>query len=259
MPNSESSPPSLTDARLQDTPEADPRTRRFYRHAEAGPSPDGDGYAVLLDGRPARAPGRGLLRLPSAPLAREIAAEWQAQGETIRPDAMPLTRLANTTLERVAPGRSALIEALLTYAEADVLCYRAPAPAGLADRQARAWQPVLDWAEASLSARLVVTEGLMPARQSPEALAALGNALRSLDDWTLTAGQAIAAAAGSLVLALAVLRGRLDGEACFVLSRMDELWQAERWGNDREARRAREAVRLDILAADRFWRLARNA
>lgn len=236
-----------------------PGRRRFYRRAGAGPSPDGaGGFAVLLDGRPVRTPGKALLRLPCPALAEDIAAEWEAQTDAIRPHTMPLTRLANTALERVAPDREALVTSLLDYSDADALCYRAPPPSELRERQARDWQPVVVWAEGVLSARLSVTEGVMPLRQSPETVAALRRALLALDDWTLTGAQAIAGAAGSLVLALAVVHRRLDGESCFALSRLEEMWQAERWGEDREALQAREAVRIDILAADRFCRLARQ-
>jgi len=236
-----------------------PAPRRFYRRAEAGPSPDGTGgFAVLLDGRPVRTPSKALLRLPGPALAEDIADEWEAQTDAIRPHTMPLTRLANTALERVAPDREALVGSLLDYTDADVLCYRAPPPSELRERQMRDWQPLVVWAEGMFAARLSVTEGVMPLRQNPETVAALGRALRALDDWTLTGAQAIAGAAGSLVLALAVVHRRLDGETCFALSRLEEIWQAERWGEDREALQAREAVRIDILAADRFCRLARQ-
>lgn len=240
----------------------DTRPRRFYRQATPGPPPDGgsrDGWAVLLDGRPARTPSRHPLRLPTVALAEAVAAEWAAQGEHIEPDTMPLTRLANTALERVAPSRATIVAALLDHVDGDVLCYRADHPDDLAARQMADWQPLLDWAEHSLSARLAVTHGVMPIRQSSAAVAALRAALEALDDWALTGAQGTAAAAGSLVLALALTHGRVDGAACFALSRLDETFQMAQWGEDTEAIAAREAVRRDILAAERLVRLSRPA
>ncbi|MBB4286046.1 ATP12 family chaperone protein [Roseospira goensis] len=229
---------------------------RFY--ASAAPGPVDGGHGVFLDGRPVRTPSRAVLCLPTAALAAAVADEWQAQDDTINPHAMPLTQLANTTLERVAPDRAGLRAELLRYVDADLLCYRADSPAELAARQAAQWQPLLDWAESALSARLAVTAGVMPLRQTTEAAAALDAAFDALDDWALTAAQSAAAASGSLVLALALAHGRVDGETGFALSRLDETWQMEQWGADREALRAREAVRRDLIAAETLVRLTRG-
>lgn len=232
--------------------------RRFYKEALAAPDSQNGGFAILLDGRPVRTPGKRPLTVPSDPLARAIAEEWADQGETIQPHAMPLTQLANTTVERVAPRPETVIDALLDHLDGDVLCYRASGPATLAQRQARDWQPVVDWAENALGLTVAVTEGLMPARHPPETRHRLASIMADLDPWSLTTVQAVAAAAGSGLLATALVHDHLDGERCFALSRLDEVWQAERWGDDREARLARERVRADILAAERFRRLARG-
>jgi chaperone required for assembly of F1-ATPase len=232
--------------------------RRFYKQAVAAPDSQHGGFAILLDGRPLRTPGKRPLTLPSDPLARAIAEEWADQGETIQPHTMPLTQLANTAVERVAPNPEAVIDALLDHLDGDVLCYRASGPATLAERQARDWQPVVDWAENALGLTLAITEGLMPARQPPETRHRLATTMADLDPWSLTTLQAVASAAGSWLLATALIHDHLDGERCFALSRLDELWQAERWGDDREARLARDRVRTDILAAERFRRLARR-
>lgn len=229
--------------------------RRFYDAVSAAPA-DGGGYAVLLDGRPVRRPAGSPLVLPTMALAEAIAAEWATQGERLDPQTMPLTRLANTALDRVRPDRDALIAALLSHVDGDLLCYRAEWPAELVARQGAAWQPLLDWAEAALSARLTVTAGLMPQRQSAEVTDALRTALDTLDDWSLTAAQCAAGACGSLVLALALVHGRLDGETCHALASLDETWQMEQWGEDEEALQARQVAHRDILAAERLARLA---
>ena len=79
--------------------------KRFWDYASIAPS--GPGWAILLDGKPMHLPGGGTLCLASASLARGIAAEWQAAGgakggEMSFADT-PLTRLAGTAQERVAP------------------------------------------------------------------------------------------------------------------------------------------------------------
>lgn len=258
----------MTDSEPDETKPADPmaaaresmaarKPRRFYKDVLAGPLEDGGGHGVFLDGRLVRTPSQGPLCLPTVALAEAIAAEWRDQGEAIEPQSMPLTQLANTALERVMAARPALLAELIGHVDADVLCYRADWPADLAARQARDWQPVLDWASETLAAPLVVTRGVMPLRQPPQVAEALYGAFDRLDDWALTAAQCAAGAAGSLVLALALTYGRLDGAAVFEVSRLDESFQMAQWGADREALAAREAVRRDILAAETLWRLTR--
>jgi chaperone required for assembly of F1-ATPase len=227
--------------------------KRFYKQAAIAAT--ADGVAVQLDGRPVKTPAGKPLVVPGAALAEAIAAEWADQGETVRPATMPLTQLAATALDRIGPERPAIVERLLSYAATDLLCYRADFPPDLAERQHAAWQPLLDWAAAELAAGLTVTVGVMAVEQPPAALAALAERLAAHDTWRLAAIQAACAAAGSLVLALALAEGRLNAEQTFGLSQLDETYQAEKWGEDYEAADRRAALKRDIDAAARLLAL----
>ena len=57
--------------------------KRFFKTAAVGETPAG--FSVLLDGKPIRTPAKAPLVVRSRKLAEAIAAEWQAQGETINP------------------------------------------------------------------------------------------------------------------------------------------------------------------------------
>lgn len=228
--------------------------RRFYRAASAGITPDG--FAILLDGRPVRTPAGHPLLLPGRALAEAIAAEWEAQGELIRPPTMPLTQLASTALDRVGPERPAILGQLIAYAGTDLLCYRTDHPADLRARQEHDWQPLLDWAAERLAAPLVVTAGLLAVSQPAAAIEALAAHLDRQDLWSLTAIQAVTAATGSLLLALALAEGRIDAAAAWTLSALDETYQIEQWGEDAEATARRTALEADIAAAARLLALA---
>ena len=56
---------------------------------------------------------------------------------------------------------------------------------------------------------------------------------------------------GSVLLALAVARGALTAEEAWRTAHVDEDFQIERWGEDEEARRRREARWRDFEAAAR--------
>lgn len=211
-----------------------------------------DGWGVTLDDRPLRTPARRELRVPSEPLAAAIAAEWDAQDPDIRPETMPLTRLATTAIDRTTDRRTEIAAEVADYAGTDLVCYRADHPAVLAARQEAAWQPLIDWAAGRYDAGLAVTTGIVPLAQSPASLKAFAVAVAALDDFRLTALQATTGACGSLVIALALLEGRLDAEAAFEVSQLDETFQMEAWGEDAEAARQRVALAEDIKAAARF-------
>jgi chaperone required for assembly of F1-ATPase len=227
--------------------------KRFYKHAAIA---EIDGaHAVQLDGRTVKTPAGKLLAVPSRPLAEAMAVEWEAQGEEIKPKSMPMTQLASTALDRVGPERVAIREQLANFADTDLLCYRAEFPPDLVARQTSQWQPLLEWAAEELGSRLVVTSGVIAVEQPAEAVAALLARVDSYDVWRLTVAQAACAAAGSLVLALALVEGRLNGEQTYDLSQLDETYQIEKWGEDWEAADRRAALKRDILAAERLLTL----
>jgi chaperone required for assembly of F1-ATPase len=211
-----------------------------------------DGWGIALDGRPLRTPAKRELTVPGEALAAAIAAEWDAQESDIRPETMPLTRLAATAIDRTAEKRADIVAEIANYAATDLLCYRAERPPALAARQEAVWQPLLDWAAGRYDAGLAVTAGIVPTAQSPASLKAYAAAVAALDHFRLTALQAATAASGSLILALALHEKRLDAEAAFAASQLDETFQIEAWGEDAEAARRRRALAADIAAAARF-------
>jgi len=228
--------------------------KRVYKSVTTHPL-DG-GWGVALDGRPMRTPGRNALILPSAALAAAIAAEWDAQREEIRPATMPLTRLAATAIDRTAPQRATIAAEIADYAGTDLVCYRADRPPDLVARQQATWQPLIDWATARYDAALEVTSGIVPTRQSPATLRAFAAAVTAQGEFRLTALHSLTAACGSLVIALALMEGRLDAAAAFAVSQLDETFQIEAWGEDADAASRRRALAADIDAAARFLALA---
>lgn len=231
--------------------EAVDRPRRFYKAVEAAAA-DG-GFVVLLDGRTVRTPGGTRLVLPTPALAEQVAEDWAAQGETIEMATMHATRLANTAIDSIPRARAATADSVADFAASDLLCYRAEAPQALAQRQADSWDPLLARAQAEAGVTLVCAAGIIHRPQSPEALARVRALALDLDDFRL-AGLAFATALyGSAVLALGAMRGWLDAEAAFDLSRLDEAWQEERWGVDEEAAARTARLRTEARMLGRWF------
>ncbi|NKC34169.1 ATP12 family chaperone protein [Falsiroseomonas selenitidurans] len=230
--------------------------KRFWDEARVAETEGG--FAVLLDGRPMRLPGGGPLALPGQRLAEAVAAEWQAaggaKGGTMRPEDVPLTRLAGTALERVAAAEAGTVAAIARYGETDLLCYRAE-NRHLAARQAAEWDPWLGWSARALDAPLRVTTGLMPVSQAPQALAALHRAVAAHDRFGLAALGVAVPALGSLVLGLAVVGGHLAPEEAHRLSSLEEDFQEEFWGVDPDSAIRRGHHAADVALAARLMAL----
>lgn len=224
--------------------------KRFWTTATAEATPEG--WEVRLDGRPLRTPAKAQLLLPTRALAEAVAAEWAAQGETIAPATMPLTRAANSAIDKVAPQRAEVVAMLAAYGETDLLCHRAEAPGALVRRQAEAWDPLLAWAADAFAAPLHPVAGVMPAHQPAESLARLRAAIDALDPFRLTAFHDLVALSGSLVLGLAALRRAHPAGTLWAASRIDEDWQSALWGHDAEAAEAAETKRQGFLQAAAF-------
>jgi chaperone required for assembly of F1-ATPase len=212
-------------------------------------------WRILLDGKSAKTSAGALLALPSHALAEAIAEEWRGQGARIEPARMKLTGLAGAALNLSPARREEVVVYVLTFGRSDLLCYRAETPPELARRQAEAWDPLLAWLSSTFGAQLRTGEGIAFVEQPPEALGALETILRQAGDFTLAALQVSAALSGSLVLALALAGGRLDARAVFDAAHVDEMFQAEKWGNDAEAEAGRAQRLAELEAVQRFLRL----
>ena len=228
--------------------------KRFYRDV-ASEATDG-GHLVTLDGRTVRTPNRAILKLPTAVLASAVADEWAAQEEKVDPGAMPLTKLANTAIDRVTGREPDVATDVIGFAKTDLLCYRADGPAELARRQSAGWDPVLDWAAERFGARLAVTTGIVPVAQPDAAIAVFFDSILGEEAFALTALHVAASVMGSLILALGLRNRRLTAEEAFGLSEIDDAFQAEHWGWDGEATRRREYRKQEVADAAHFLMLA---
>lgn len=231
--------------------------KRFWESVALAPQPGG--FGVMLDGKPLRIPGGGPLLVESPRLAGAVAAEWAAAGGGAKDGAMsmaelPLTRLAGTAQDRIAADPAPMVEGLVKYAETDLLCYRA-ADERLAAWQAAEWQALLDWAALQHDAPLRVTTGIMPVPQDPVALAGLRRAVAALGPMQLVALGVLVPAFGSLVLALAVVEGRLAAAEAHRLAILDECFQEEFWGLDAEAAERRRRIAEDVAVIARLLEL----
>jgi chaperone required for assembly of F1-ATPase len=227
-----------------------PEIKRFYERAGVGEA-DG-GWALLLDGRGARTPGKNRLVAATRVVAEAIAAEWAGQGAVVDPASMPITRLANSAIDGVANTLEETRADIAGYAGADLLCYRAEAPEALVAMQAAAFDPVLAWAEEALGARFVLSAGVMHVAQPERALAAVRSAVDVYESpFAVAALHGLTSLSGSVLLALAVARAAISADAAWRAAHVDEDFQIRQWSEDAEAMQRRAARWREFEAAAR--------
>jgi chaperone required for assembly of F1-ATPase len=207
--------------------------KRFYEHAAVGPHEGG--FAVLLDGRVAKTPAKKPLVVARHDVAEALAEEWEAQAGDIDPATMPLTRLVNSAIDRVAGEMAAVRDDLVKHAGNDLLFYRAAGPQSLIDAEERLWSPILMAAERALGVRFVLAEGIAHVAQDARALAAIAQAIAEYEPLALAALHSMTTLTGSALISLAVSRGDLTAAAAWEAAHADEDWQFSHWGRDEAA------------------------
>lgn len=232
--------------------------KRFYKNAGVGEI-DG-GFIVLLDGKTAKTPAQQPLVLPKRVIAEAVAAEWAAQERDIEPSKMPLTRLINLAIDRVAKEGDDIAEEIVRYASSDHILYRAAEPEGLVAIQAKHWDPIVQWALDALGAQFVLAEDVNFVAQPGPALA-----LVRAEVGQYPAPLALAALAsatqlgGSALIALMLARGKLEVEQAWTAAHVDEDWNVQQWGEDADASARRAARFAEFDASARLLRLLGNA
>lgn len=223
-----------------------PQRKRFYTGVDVT-GVEG-GFAVTLDGRPIRTPSGRIVAVPVRAIAEAMVGEWQAQGETIDPLTMPMTRFANSVVDAVVDRVELVRGDVAKYFQSDLLFYRAGHPQALVEREAAHWDPVLFWAAQALGAHFILAEGIMHVNQPEAAVAAATGALPR-DPWPVAALHVVTTLTGSALLALALLEGARDAGQVWAAAHVDEDWNAELWGVDEEVSARRAARRVDFEAA----------
>lgn len=228
-----------------------PLPKRFYKDVSV--SEESGVFTILLDGKNVRTPARNPLSVPSATLAEDLRAEWDAQTEVIDPLTMPLTRMVNTAIDGIAADSRPVFDDIVRFAGNDMLCYRADTPEELVTRQKVRWNPVLAWVANEAGAHFTTTEGVMHQEQPASAIAAFSKHLeRHSTALELAALHTVTTLTGSAILALAFAEGHVSLDEAWSLAHLEEDWTAEQWGEDEEATLRREKRFVEMQTAARI-------
>ncbi|KAH9638659.1 hypothetical protein HF086_013931 [Spodoptera exigua] len=166
--------------------------KRFYRGT--GVIQSEKKWEVTLDHRRLKTPNGQVLTVNSEPLARAIAAEWDAQTEVIT---QPTMHLEEEELRKL---------------------------------QERKWGPIIDWFQERFDVVQEVSKGLEPPPVTANTRAVLAKYFLSYDFPALTAMSFGVEALKSPLLMLACVERRLNPTEAVLLARLEEEYQLMRWG-----------------------------
>ena len=122
----------------------------------------------------------------------------------------------------------------------------------MVERQAQAWDPLLQWARRRYDVDFATTQGVSFVAQPADTVRRLDHAVASLTAFQLAGLSPLVTIGGSLVAALAVVNGEVSPEAAWAAVSVDDAWQLEQWGEDADARTALDNRQSDFLAGARF-------
>ena len=228
--------------------------KRFYKQVSVGT--EGDWYTTLLDGRAIKTPEKRSCLMPTEKMAAEVAKEWDDQQEEVDPHSMPITKLANTAIDRVETRRDELLEELVKYAGSDQICYRAEHPKELIDLQDKIWNPLLEWVNGKLGINFKVARGIIFVEQDAADLAKVRAAFNALDSYKLTALHGMITVTGSVTIGYALYNGHLSLDEAWDAGHLDENFQISQWGTDDEAEERQENLKAELKNSYLFLQLS---
>lgn len=145
----------------------------------------------------------------------------------------------------IAEHREEVIDKLVQFSLTDMLLFWGQEKE-LIQRQEEQWAPLLLWAKQELDAKFMTTQGLDVPEENKTSGYCLKLFMESLSDKELTAFYAAALDMRSVLLAAALVKGRITAEQAYQAAFLEELWQAENWGVEEEAERRRQEIKSEL-------------
>ncbi|XP_041061725.1 ATP synthase mitochondrial F1 complex assembly factor 2 [Carcharodon carcharias] len=205
--------------------------KKFYQDVSISQG-EGGAFEINLDRRKLKTPQGKLFTVPSEALAIAVATEWDSQLDTLQFFTMHLTTLCNTALDNPTQRtKEQLIRAALKYLDTDTVCYRVEEPPGLVELQTNEWDPVIKWIENRYNVVIGTSTSILGPNIPKESKQVFEQHFSSYNSWALVGLEYVVHQLKSVVLSLNLIDRNLNVEKAVLLSRLEEQYQIEFWGN----------------------------
>ena len=155
------------------------------------------------------------------------------------------------TAKEIGKDREEVIDRLVRFALTDMMLFWGQNE-DLVKRQEKIWGPLLEWANEEINTKFIRTQSLDVPEQEKTSGYRLKVFLEKLSDRELAAFYVAALNMKSVLLAAALVKGRINAKQAFEAAYLEELWQAENWGVEEEAEKRRAEVRQELVEIEKF-------
>ncbi|KAJ8078703.1 ATP synthase mitochondrial F1 complex assembly factor 2 [Marasmius tenuissimus] len=217
---------------VTETNRAEKTMKRFWKTVDIEKRKDG--YVVTLDKRALKTPSGNTLLLPHNKqlAAALVATEWENQETVIKPHALPMTSLVSRAIDTLTDKKSRedVSTALVEYLDTDTICFYQDYPDHLVEMQAQHWDPIFAWISKTYGVQVARSNSILFDGQPAETRQKLLEALSHFDHWEMAAMERATYAAKSFMVALALVKRRLNIEEASKAARVEVESQIQRWG-----------------------------
>ena len=155
--------------------------------------------------------------------------------------------------EDIKQHRVEIIDRLVNFALNDVLLFWSTDKEVKKEQQEK-WLPILTWVDDTLNTRFKQTTSLETDTSGKTAATELKKYLDNLSDKELTSFYVAALNMRSVLLAVAMIKGRINATEAFELSELEELYQARKWGSEPVAEARRNSIKDSLISAEKYLR-----
>ena len=153
-------------------------------------------------------------------------------------------------VNEIGQYREEIVKKLLEFSRTDLLFFWSDKKE-LYLKQESEWQPVIDWIEDILKVEVRKTSSLNTP-DNEEIQKPLKEEFSNMSDKELACYYAAALNMKSVLLALALVKGKIDAQTAGRLSYLEEIWQNEIWGSDEEASNRRKERCDELLEIESY-------
>ncbi|CAE6491476.1 unnamed protein product [Rhizoctonia solani] len=206
--------------------------KRFWKKVDVA---ENNGFlTVTLDKRALRTTEGAKLEIPNSRrlLASLIAIEWENQEKLIKSHALPMTSIASRAIDGLRDGgaRFDLVAELIKYFDTDTICFHESHPPALVKLQEEHWNPLLKWAESTYNIKINIFDSVLGNTQPKETKEVLMNEVNELGQWEMAAFERAVLTTKSFIIALALVKGRINVEQAAQAAHVEVVSQTQRWG-----------------------------
>ena len=161
-----------------------------------------------------------------------------------------MKKILDKAVKEIGQYREEIEKKLLDFAKTDLLFFWSEKK-DLYLKQKSEWQPIIDWVGDVLKVDVKITSSL-DTPDNEEMQKPLKIVFSKMNDKEMACYYAAALNMKSVLLALALVKGKIDADTAGKLSYLEELWQNEIWGSDEEASNRRKERCDELLEIESY-------